>query len=102
MKRILDFRFSIFDYPVFVNPKSKIQNQKLLMLAGLFFFVSSGIAWACPLCKEILTDPGQVVQKLSLAKGYAVSILLLLGVPALLIGGVTLLVVRSHRRKPLG
>ena len=61
-----------------------------------------GTAWACPLCKEILTDPGQVVQKLATAKGYAASILLMLSVPALLIGGVTLLVVRSHRRKPLG
>ena len=72
------------------------------MLAGLFFFMSSAVAWACPLCKEILTDPGQVAQKFSLAKGYAASILLMLSVPVLLIGGVTLLVVRSHRRKPLG
>ena len=69
---------------------------------ALLVLLFPAAALACPLCKEILTDPGQVVQKLSLAKGYAVSILLLLGVPALLIGGVTLLVVRSHRRKPLG
>ena len=99
MKRILDFRFSILDYATRINPKSKIQNPKFRMLTGFFLLVSSTVAWACPLCKELLTDPGQFSQKLATAKGYAASILLLLSVPALLIGGVTLLIVRARRRQ---
>ena len=59
-------------------------------------------ALACPLCKEILMDPGKLSETLSTAKGYALSIGVMLSIPALLIGGVTLLIVRSHRRKPLG
>ncbi|MDP3703448.1 MAG: hypothetical protein Q8R78_03585 [Candidatus Omnitrophota bacterium] len=67
-----------------------------------FWLLWPGVAWACPTCKEALFDPGQLQQTLATAKGYAMSIVLFLSVPALLIGGVTLLIVRSHRRKPLG
>jgi hypothetical protein len=83
-------------------PNSTFRIPNFLISVLSVWLVWPAITWACPLCKEILTDPGQVVQKLATAKGYAASILLMLSVPALLIGGVTLLVVRSHRRKPLG
>jgi len=53
---------------------------------------------ACPGCKEALFDPGQLPQKLATAKGYAVSIGLMLAVPATLIGGITALVIRSCHR----
>ena len=99
MLRILDFRFSILDYAAFVNPKSKIQNPKFLMRALLAFFASSAVAWACPACKEALFDPGQLQQTLATAKGYAMSIALLLSVPAALIGGTAALIVRAHRRQ---
>jgi len=102
MKRILDFRFSILDYTSSVNPKSKIQNPKLLMLTGLFYFVSSGIAWACPFCKDALFDVSQARQGLQTAQGYAWSIGLLLGVPIGLIGGVATLIMRAQRRRRRG
>ena len=54
---------------------------------------------ACPLCKESLFDPAQLQQKLSLAKGYALSITLLLVVPLVLVAGIATLIVRAHRRK---
>jgi len=99
MKRILDFRLRIFDYASSINPKSKIQNPKLLMLIGFFLLVSSTVAWACPFCKEALFDPSQLKQTLATAKGYAMSIILLLSVPAALIGGTAALIVRAHRRQ---
>ena len=56
-------------------------------------------AWACPGCKDALFDPGQLPQKLGSARGYALSILLMLSMPALLVGGSAALIVRAHRRK---
>ena len=55
---------------------------------------------ACPGCKEALFDPGALPQKLATARGYNWSILLLLLMPALLVGGLTGAVVWSHRRRP--
>lgn len=56
-------------------------------------------AWACPGCKESLFDPAELPQRLSAAKGYALSIALLLGTPVALIGGVTALILRHQRRR---
>ncbi len=53
---------------------------------------------ACPLCKEALFEVGQLQQKLSTARGYALSITLMLAVPSVLIAGIATLVVRSSRR----
>jgi len=55
--------------------------------------------WACPTCKEALFEPDQLAQKLSMAKGYALSIALLLGMPVALLGGVTTLIIRAQRQK---
>lgn len=60
---------------------------------------SVAAAWACPTCKEALFEPEQLAQKLSTAKGYALSIALLLTMPAVLVSGVAMLVVRAHRQK---
>ena len=70
----------------------------LLLSWSLFF---SSAVEACPGCKEALFDPGQLQQKLSTAKGYALSITLLLCVPVTLIGGIATLIVRA-RRHPVG
>jgi hypothetical protein len=64
----------------------------------MFFLLFSSVIEACPLCKEALFDPGQLQQKLSTAKGYAMSIALLLSIPAALVGGVAALILRAHRR----
>jgi len=50
----------------------------------------TGFSWACPMCKEALVERA--------AKGYAVSIAALIGMPFLLVGGVAALIVRGHRR----
>ena len=57
------------------------------------------VAWACPGCKDALFEPDQLTLRLSSAKGYALSIGLLLGVPAALAGTVATLLVRSHRQR---
>lgn len=64
----------------------------------LLVLLWSGLAWACPLCKEALFDPAQARQLAGTAKGYAVSIALLLGVPLLMIGGIAAAIFRSRRR----
>ena len=53
----------------------------------------------CPGCKEALFDPGQLPQRLSTARGYALSIAVMLAVPVGLLGGITAVVVRAARRK---
>ena len=54
-----------------------------------------------PGCKEALFDPGQRRQTLSTARGYALSIGLLLAVPFALVGGVAVLIIRASRKKPV-
>jgi hypothetical protein len=69
--------------------------------AGLLVFVLflfTGVAWACPMCKEALVDPARPHAVTRAAKGYAVSIAALIGMPFLLVGGVAALIVRGHRR----
>ena len=73
----------------------------VVLLIGLVLLLVPAIAWSCPACKEALFDPGQLAQKLATAKGYALSIGLLLSVPFLLVAGVTMLVVRAAHRKRL-
>jgi hypothetical protein len=53
------------------------------------------------MCKELLFDPSQVRQHLSMATGYAVAIGLMLGMPLLLVGSIAWLVYRA-RRRPAG
>jgi hypothetical protein len=67
-------------------------------LAAAWIVGAASIAWACPGCKEALFDPGEIVQRVSTARGYALSIGLLLGVPASMILGITALIVRSRRK----
>lgn len=66
--------------------------------AALIIFLAAQAANACPLCKEALFDPGQLGEKIATAKGYAISIWILLSVPFILIASVTALVVRHSRK----
>jgi hypothetical protein len=71
-------------------------------LAGflVFWWLAPAVVMACPLCKDILADAGKLAETLATAKGYAASILLLLSVPAVLVGGVATLIIRArHRRR---
>ena len=83
-------------------PKSAIRNPKFLswMIGALVLCLAPALARACPGCKEALFEPGKIGQNLSTARGYALSIMLMLAVPLLLVGGITTLVLRARRRSP--
>ena len=88
------------------NPKSEIRNPKsvagiaLFTLFALWLTLSvPAMVMACPLCKEALFDPGQLHQRLATARGYALSIGLMLLVPLGLIAGLAVWIVRATRRK---
>ncbi|HEX9779923.1 MAG TPA: hypothetical protein VGB20_01765 [bacterium] len=68
-------------------------------LAGAALLAVAGAAEACPMCKDALIEPGAVAQRVGTAKGYALSIAVLLAVPYALIGGIGMLLVRSARRR---
>ncbi len=58
------------------------------------------IVEACPGCKDALVEPGQLSQRLAMAKGDAVSIILFLSVPMTLVGGIAWSIACAQRRKP--
>ena len=103
MNQIFDFGCRISDWktgPEFSrNPQSVAPRPNLLVLSALLILalLIPAMVWACPDCKEVLFDPGQLQQKLSTARGYAISIGMLLTVPAGLIGGLVTLVLKSRR-----
>ena len=83
-------------------PNSEFRIQNFLIVVMGFWLLWPAVIWACPACKEALFEPGQLKQTLATAKGYAMSIALLLSVPAALIGGTAALIVRAHRRQRSG
>ena len=66
-------------------------------MLGIVLQLSTSAA-ACPMCGDALFDPTQAQMTSRAAVGYLLSILGLLGVPALLVGGITVWVIRSARR----
>ena len=66
----------------------------LLMTCG----VLPTVLWACPLCKDALLDPGQAAAQSGVARGYALSIAALLGVPVVLMGLIAWRIVQASRR----
>ena len=56
-------------------------------------------AEACPACKDMLVDPEQLTQRLGMAKGFAWSIGLLIGMPTLLVSTLTVRLIRAHRHR---
>ncbi len=73
------------------------QSMGWLLIAACWLLIAQDVM-ACPLCKEALFDPSQLHQRISTAKGYALSIGLLLLVPTSLIAGVAMSIIRSARR----
>lgn len=82
-----------------VTPQLRIHSVGcyLVLLSVAFFLFTSAVA-ACPMCKELLFDPAQVQQRLSTARGYALSIGVLLMVPVSLIVGIATLILRAKHR----
>ena len=71
------------------------------VLLVMVLLLAHPLANACPACKDALFDPGQLHQRLSAARGYAVSIILLLSVPLILVSSVVALIVRTQRAQRL-
>lgn len=78
--------------------KALIRVIPWLCLAAAGLLIAPVLASACPGCKEALFDPDQLSQKLASAKGYALSIGMLLTVPFLIIAGFTAFIIASARR----
>lgn len=71
---------------------------QLLSHTVTLFLAWPTAALACPMCKEALFDPAKAERALQAAKGYALSIGLMIGTPMLLVGGLAALIVRHARR----
>ena len=69
----------------------------VICMALLMILYAPIVAWACPMCAEALFSPGEVAAQSRVAQGYAVSLVVLLGTPLLLIGGLIALIVRASR-----
>jgi hypothetical protein len=75
-----------------------------VVVVGWLWGVVAFVTWlaleanACPTCKESLWDVTQAQHLLKTAKGYAMSIGLLIGTPLLLIGGLAIVIVHQSRR----
>lgn len=97
MKRNGEFGIGNSEWNAIPNSAFRIPN---LLAIGVFvsLFAFPAAVRACPGCKEALIEPAQALQKQSTARGYNLSIALMLAVPATLIGATSALVVRSGRR----
>ena len=73
-------------------------RRRLVLIAALVVLAAAPEAWACPGCKEALFDPEQLPQRLATARGYALSIGLLLTVPFVLVAGLAALLFRAAQR----
>ena len=72
--------------------------KRIGWLAAGWVIAAASSVWACPGCKEALFDPGEITQRVATARGYALSIGLLLGAPALMLTGIAALIVRARRK----
>ena len=86
--------------------KTETETVSFLLAFSVFCLLSSvfwsSVVHACPGCSEALFDPAQGAARAGSLRGYLVSIIVLLGAPALMIGGVTLAVMRASRRAQRG
>ena len=72
----------------------------VVVLTFTFFLLTfPTVAWGCPGCKESLFDPSQLPQRLATARGYALSIAVMLSVPLVLVTGVAALIFRAARHR---
>ena len=92
------------------KPQGNTQNRYwytfefwVVVLPFAFYLLSyclvfPAVVFACPGCKEALFDPRELPQRLATARGYALSIGLMLAMPLGLVGGLGAAIIRSSRR----
>lgn len=73
-------------------------HLKVAFLCAICLVSCLASAVACPGCKEALFEPGKLSQNLATARGYALSIALLLGIPVVLMGTIAVMLVRARRK----
>lgn len=59
---------------------------------------SAAVTSACPGCKDALIEPKEAPRRFATARGYAASIGLMLAVPATLVGGTTVALMRASKK----
>lgn len=64
----------------------------------LYLTVFSSVLYACPMCGDILERGKDALASLRFSKGISWSILLMLSVPYLLVGGVALMIFRAAKK----
>jgi heme/copper-type cytochrome/quinol oxidase subunit 2 len=69
-----------------------------LTASAIALLLLAPVALACPLCAEALFSPGESAAKSRLLWGYVVSVVTLLGIPVLLVGGIAIAITRAARR----
>ena len=77
--------------------RRKNLTQYCLATAVLLFLIARS-AFACPMCTELLEHGANAAKAWRFGLGIAWSILLLLGVPFLMVGGFVWMIVRSQKR----
>ena len=82
---------------IYAVTQSRSHAVTIVFLMSALLLIPT-FADACPACKEAFFDPGQLTQKLSTARAYALSIGLLLAMPVTLMVIVTVMILRAHRR----
>ena len=83
---------------IYAVTQSRSHAVTIVFLMSALLLIPT-FADACPACKEAFFDPGQLTQKLSTARAYALSIGLLLAMPAGLLSLITCVVFRAYRRQ---
>ena len=90
--------------PPLSNDRPGLARRALPALRAVlaaYVAISPAIVWACPGCSEALFDPTQAAATAGTLRGYLVSIVVLLGLPVLMIGGIALALRRASRARRL-
>ena len=83
------------------NEKLKVVNRLYRVFLILFFHFSlfTFNLYACPMCGDILERGKDAVKAFKFSSGIAWSILLMLAVPYLLVGGTIFVIWKSYQNK---
>ena len=74
-----------------------------LRVIGICFFLMAllpPLVYACPMCTELIEHGKDALQAIRFGNGIAWSMLVMFCVPLLLLGGISLMLVRSYRKSP--
>ena len=85
--------------PVTSHQKKQVRFLTFWLLVTGFWLLSSGDLHACPMCTNLIERGKAAFQLFNFAKGIAWSILLMMSMPFLLIGGGVFAIYRAQKSK---